>query len=211
MEPSSGLRERKKQRTRRALIAAAARLFTEKGYLQTTVAEIAAAAEVSSSTLFNYFAGKDDILFADDRYRLDTALRFIAERDPDEPPSTFMDRLAEQLIAAFTPTDGGTDEVTGIPNSLRLQLITTVPELQARALRLVQEAQRQLAEALHAAYPDQVDRLTAAAMVGAMMGAAQSARQVSLERNELPDQVIAATRHGIEVAMGGVRAAALRP
>ena len=51
-----GLRERKRQQTRQELISAAMRLFGEKGYEQTTVAEIAAAAGVSTKTFFNYFA-----------------------------------------------------------------------------------------------------------------------------------------------------------
>ncbi len=63
MAEDMGLRERKRQRTRQALISAAMRLFEEKGYEQTTVAEIAASAEVSTKTFFNHFASKDEVLF----------------------------------------------------------------------------------------------------------------------------------------------------
>src|SRR5262249_43771945 len=60
-----GLRERKKQRTREAIATVALALFAERGYQQTTVAEIAEAAEVSKGTLFAYFPSKEEIVFAD--------------------------------------------------------------------------------------------------------------------------------------------------
>jgi AcrR family transcriptional regulator len=58
-----GLRERKKQRTRRAIVDAAVHLFVEQGYAETTVVDIAAAAEVAPSTFFNHFASKLDLVF----------------------------------------------------------------------------------------------------------------------------------------------------
>src|ERR671936_377992 len=59
----AGLRERKKQQTRRLIAETARRLFNERGFEQVTVAEIARAAEVSEKTVFNYFPAKEDLVY----------------------------------------------------------------------------------------------------------------------------------------------------
>lgn len=59
-----GLRDRKKARRRDEIVAAARDLFAQQGIDATTMADIAAAAEVSTPTVFNYFGSKDGILIA---------------------------------------------------------------------------------------------------------------------------------------------------
>lgn len=57
-------RERKKRNQKFQIIRAAQPLFEEKGYDETSVSEIANAADISYATFFNYFPTKDDLLRA---------------------------------------------------------------------------------------------------------------------------------------------------
>ena len=82
--PATGLRERKKRETREAITRAALELFVERGYDETTLAEIADAAGVSTRTIFAYFPGKEDILFS----RVQTTLDALAEALADRPADT---------------------------------------------------------------------------------------------------------------------------
>ena len=82
-EAPIGLRERKKQETRDALTRAALELFVERGYDETTLAEIAEAAGVSTRTIFAYFASKEDILFSTLQAMCDALARALAERPAD--------------------------------------------------------------------------------------------------------------------------------
>ncbi len=60
----TSLRERKKEQTRRQIIAASATCFAEHGLDATTMEEVAAAADVSVGTLYNYFGSKTTLLLA---------------------------------------------------------------------------------------------------------------------------------------------------
>src|SRR3954447_19165864 len=92
-----GLRERKKRQTRERIASAALRLFAERGYDQTTLAEIADAADVSTRTIFGYFQSKEDILFCDEPAFYD-GLKEALENRPDGV--TTVDALREFLFAA---------------------------------------------------------------------------------------------------------------
>src|SRR3954454_278602 len=80
--PPEGLRERKKRATRDLIAATARRLFAQRGFDAVTVAEVAAAADVSEKTVFNHFATKEDLVFAGGDVRLAPLQAAIAERPP---------------------------------------------------------------------------------------------------------------------------------
>jgi AcrR family transcriptional regulator len=82
---ASGLRERKKQRTRELIASTALELFAERGYHATTVADIAVAAEVSERTVFTYFHTKEEILFSDHAALQRRLTEALAERPPEQP------------------------------------------------------------------------------------------------------------------------------
>ncbi|MEU5881284.1 TetR family transcriptional regulator [Spirillospora sp. NPDC047279] len=82
----AGLRERKKQRTRLALVDAALDLFLAQGYEATTIDEIVAAVEVSQRTFFRYFATKEDVVM-DTLVQYDQLMKdALAARPPAEKP-----------------------------------------------------------------------------------------------------------------------------
>ena len=91
-----GRRDRKKQQTRAALVAAALRLVDERGLERVTVEEISDAADVSSRTFFNYFATKDEAIIGDP-FVDDREMRARLESIPADVP------IVEALLLAFSP------------------------------------------------------------------------------------------------------------
>ncbi len=95
----SGLRERKKQKTRESIQRTALRLFEKQGYEETTVEQIAAAAEISPSTFFNYFPTKEDVVLYDAYDPV--AIRMFMERPKDEPLEIGLREVLKNLAALF--------------------------------------------------------------------------------------------------------------
>ena len=196
-----GLRERKRRQTRKQLISAAMRLFKDKGYEQTTVAEIAAAAGFSTKTFFNYFASKDEVLFPHLSGRIDAAVALIEQHGPNDHMAEVLVRAMEHMLA-----DALTEEVDGGLAAVRLTMIMAVPAVQAATLHRYFLAETELAEALHRAYPDALDPPAAAAVIGSVMGAALAAALVCLQGGATTDQLQAAVERAIDIAVQGVRA-----
>ena len=82
MEATPGLRERKKQRTREAIVEAAFELFAERGFDGTTIADIADAAEIAPRTFFSYFPSKDDVVFHDFEEKYELLASWLRDREP---------------------------------------------------------------------------------------------------------------------------------
>jgi AcrR family transcriptional regulator len=196
-----GLRERKKQRTRRALIEAALRLFDEKGYEETTLAEIAEEAEVSTRTFFSYFAGKEDVVFYDSEHQIARALALLAARAPGESPADLLRRLIQTRVASAA----GDGEIWFEYAALRMRLVMSEPPLQARALHLLFDSQLRLARALHEAYPDELDLIEAAAAVGSLIGAVKLAGMACLADGGPVERVWDAAGRAADIALSGLR------
>lgn len=101
----AGLRERKKQRTREAIVDAALKLFDERGFEQTTIADIAEAADIAPRTFFGYFPSKEDVVFADFPETFEQISRRLREREEGETGIDALRAWFAERIEASEPTD----------------------------------------------------------------------------------------------------------
>ncbi|WP_246023167.1 TetR/AcrR family transcriptional regulator [Nocardia yunnanensis] len=178
--PPSALRDRKRERTRRALLEAAVDQFESRGYDATTVADIAAAAEVGTRTFFNYFASKEELLFPEPDERVQAAVRAIATRKPGERPVEVL--LRALRAAGDNPGDHLGDTLAARIAVLRAQVSRTVPAVSGRAAYAQLASQQEIARQLRAAFPEELDDVGAAALVGAVIGAVSGALTVLFQR-----------------------------
>jgi AcrR family transcriptional regulator len=160
-----GLRERKKAKTRAAIQEHALRLFREQGYSQTTVEQIAAAAEVSPSTFFRYFPTKEDVVL------FDATDPVMLEKMMSQPPGVGvlegMRRTLHEVYDDFTPEQTEREME-------RQRLVFTVPELRARSVLMFAETidyvKDAMAERMGRPSDDPYVRMFCGALMGAIMG-----------------------------------------
>ncbi|QES39150.1 TetR family transcriptional regulator [Streptomyces venezuelae] len=144
-----GLRARKKQRRFEEISETAIALFLEKGFEKVSVAEVAAAAEVSKPTLFRYFDSKEDLVlhrFADHE---DEAARTVAARPAG---LTALDALHRHFLAGLDRHD----PVTGLNDAEGVlafhRLLYGTPSLVARLHGYQNRSEQALATALRDAH-----------------------------------------------------------
>jgi AcrR family transcriptional regulator len=171
METTGGLRERKKEATRRALHEAAVRLAVEHGLAEVTVEAIADAAGVSRRTFSNYFAGKEDALLYGDEQRMRAILETFASRPPDESSWTALRASMNVLHAEAGELD---------PRwAAQTRLARKHPSVLGRQLAHYAEFERSLADLI--ASRDGLSPLRARVMAGAFMAALRIASQTWIE------------------------------
>jgi AcrR family transcriptional regulator len=88
-----GLRETKKLRTRQEIADKAMGLFVKRGFDHVTVAEVAAAADVSEKTVYNYFPTKEDLFFDEVPAREAALVEAVRNRRPGESVAAALERL----------------------------------------------------------------------------------------------------------------------
>lgn len=154
----TGLRERKKERTRARIAAAALRLFAERGFEAVTVSEIAEAAEVSKVTLFAYFPTKESLVLHG--VGGDDLAGTVARRPPHQ---SFLRALREHCRAlAATPVPPA--ELDRLRE--RVRVIQASPTLRHAADGLLYRQREALARELAGEYPP-----TRAALMAAQVAA----------------------------------------
>ncbi len=135
------LRERKKRLTREAIFTAARTLFSERGYEDVTVAEIADAANISVKTLFTYIGSKEELLFSGRPAPLDAVVAAVANRRLGQTPLV---AAAQALLAAVDDQDP--DRNLGA----FLRMAGSGPAARSRLRALWDETEDALTEALAA-------------------------------------------------------------
>lgn len=172
-----GLRERKKHRTRRRLQRTAMGLFAERGFDQVTIDEIAAACDVSRTTVFRYFPTKEDLVVGTEPARLEE-LRAAFEQRPSAEP--VFDSVRHAVVAVAERYEHDRAQLLAAH-----ELIIANSSLLARGLEI------------HAEWIDTFARLIASRTTGSespdlrvrvLASAVMSAMRVAIEEWLTPEQ-----------------------
>ena len=177
----AGLRERKKARTRAAIHDAALRLFAERGYEATTIADIADAADVSRATFFSYYASKDDVVFGEAPRAADALEALLA--DLPEGVGTL------EAVREWLRTLAGWLDDERLPLQRRLAL--EIPAVAARRHQIYARFEDIIAAALGpeletADHPELAARLVAASLIAAL----NTAETAAVQRTEAAGQAL---------------------
>ncbi|MFJ3900763.1 TetR family transcriptional regulator [Streptomyces sp. NPDC090025] len=178
--PRPGLRERKKLRTRSAIRRATYRIVAEHGWEAATVEQIAAAAEVSPSTVVRYFPVREDILLTDDQDEI-LAARLRA-RPADEDP---LDSLRAVILDAVTFWLDAEPEET----RLRGRLMVEIPAVRARLTETTAQTGRMLSASIAERTGHDPEALEVRVFTAAVLGALREAAVHWAERGQGDDLV----------------------
>ncbi|WP_448640329.1 acyl-CoA-like ligand-binding transcription factor [Geodermatophilus sp. URMC 63] len=162
---TTGLRERKKLATRLAIHQAALQLVAERGLDGVSVDDVAARAEISPRTFFNYFPSKDDAVLGLDPATADRVAQGLAARPADESPLAALRAVQLEEAAAMAAEPEGLWP-------LRLRVIEAHPVLVARLHATFGRSERALAEAVAARTGTHVDADVYPTLLAAVAGAA---------------------------------------
>jgi AcrR family transcriptional regulator len=170
--PKPSLRERKKAQTRAAIQRHALRLFRQAGYHSTTMEQVAAAADVSPSTLYRYFPTKEDLVLADD---YDPMLEAAYRAQPTGvPPLSAFRAAVRETIQSISP-----DELAEM--KVRTQLTFEIPEVRARALEQYLQTSNLLTRLFAERADCDPDGLAVRVLAGTVIGALLAAQVKWLE------------------------------
>jgi AcrR family transcriptional regulator len=207
----AGLRERKRQRTHDAVSAAAIAMFLEHGFDRVSVADVAAAADISKPTLFRYFRSKEDLVlhrFADHEGE---AARIVRHRTAHQTP---LAALREHFLGGLARRD----PVTGLNDHPQIlafhNMVFTTPSLAVRVnefiARDVDALTAALAETAGPASGELTARLAAAQILAVQQVLArENWRRLAAgdTADGLHDTAAAAARHAFRLLAEGLEGA----
>jgi AcrR family transcriptional regulator len=167
---------------RRELVAAAVRLFRTRGYEETTVDDIAAAAGVGRRTFFRYFPSKEDAISPDHEVGLARIAEVFATAHPTEPTSALVVRAGETVFDLYADDPALSVE--------RFRLTHEVPALRDRESARVDHYRRLFTRQLRQRFAGEPDGDLRAAVTGAAVVAAHNlALRAWLAGGARPDQL----------------------
>jgi AcrR family transcriptional regulator len=190
-----GLRERKKARTKAAIQEAALRLFGAQGYENTTVEQIAEAAEVSPSTFFRYFGSKEDVVIYD---ALDPLIIEAYRRQP--PGVTALEAMQQamhEVWGALSPAE--VDEQLE-----RGRLAYEVPALRERYVLELVRTVGMMGELVAERLGRPADDFEIRVVTGATMGGLLSAMLPTLYAGERDTDLVGLVDRAVEILKRGV-------
>jgi AcrR family transcriptional regulator len=146
-ETHASLRERKKLATRRSLRRAALDLVAERGFAHVTIEDIAAAADVSPRTFFNYFPSKEAALFGADPEQIPDLRERIIQQAPGQPA---LEALRAIMVSDAQAVAAELSELTGDPAGWlrRMKAARTDPHLRAAQAARMSMVERAITESL---------------------------------------------------------------
>lgn len=171
-----GLRERKKRATRQLISDIATRLFTERGFEQVTIDDVAAAANVSKMTVLNYFHRKEDLFFdrSDDAQEL---VRDALVNRGRRSPVAALRGLVHDLVEQRHPLVKMNARIAGF-----WKVVADSPALRARTRELSEELERDLSQMLAASVSAPADDPTARLVAALLLGTWRVAFREALRR-----------------------------
>jgi AcrR family transcriptional regulator len=198
-----GLRERKKQQTRASIARAALRLFADRGYDETTLADIANAANVAPRTIFAYFESKEDILLCEENGFLSQLKQRLDERPAG---TTTVDAIREFLASLQHPNEEA---------KLRKQVIAANPDLQVKMRGRHAQVEPMLAESIAkdlGTEPGDIRALLIAASMAAAFTSVSDRIFAAESAGEplAPEDAMAILDQVLEFLRGGLEALQLR-
>jgi AcrR family transcriptional regulator len=197
----AGLRERKKQRTREAIIEAALRLFDERGFEHTTIADIAEAADIAPRTFFGYFPSKEDVVFADFPADFSALAERLQGRADDE---TAIDALRAFIADAVAQADLNDER-----ELCRKRVIGKSETLDAHRRALMGRMEDMLAEAVARDFGNQPGDLRPPMIASAAVAALGSLDKTGSSDSKSPptrEEAIAMIDQALTFLQGGLAA-----
>jgi AcrR family transcriptional regulator len=199
---SSGLRERKKERTRQAIAQTARRLFGERGFEEVTVADVARAADVSEATVFNYFPTKEDLFYSGLEAFEEELLAAVGDRPSGESVLAAFGRFILEPRGLLAASDPEAAE----RHAAMVRTIAGSPALLARERRILAQYTESLAAEIATEIGADADAVEPRVAANALIGVHRALLDYSRR------QILAGTRNpqlGRHVRAAGRRALAV--